>query len=120
MWEARQPSGTRRVIGGSSTKATSKLPATRRFFTRAPNDGPRPAEVSTDRAPAYPRVLDELLPSACHVVERYANNLIETDHGRLKARLRPMRGLKRLHSVWVISVGHAFIQNVRRGNLPLT
>jgi transposase-like protein len=39
------------------------LTATRRFFTRALHHGPRPAEVSTDRAPAYPRVLDELLPS---------------------------------------------------------
>ena len=48
---------------------TRDLAATRRFFTRALNHGPRPAEVSTDRAPAYPRVLDELLPSACHVVE---------------------------------------------------
>jgi transposase, IS6 family len=48
--------------------------AARRFFTGALNHGPRPAEVSTDRAPAYPRVLDELLPSACHVVEQYANN----------------------------------------------
>jgi transposase, IS6 family len=44
------------------------LAATRRFFTRALNHGQHPAEVSTDRAPAYPRVLDELLPSACHVV----------------------------------------------------
>lgn len=25
-------------------------------------------------------------------MERYANNPVETDHGRLKARLRPMRG----------------------------
>ena len=55
----------------------------------------------------------------CHVVERYTNNPIETDHGRLKARLRPMRGLKRLGSVRVISVGHAFIQNVRRGHYEL-
>jgi hypothetical protein len=36
-------------------------------------------------------VLDELVPSALHVVEQYANNPIEADHGRLKARLRPMR-----------------------------
>jgi hypothetical protein len=28
---------------------------------------------------------------------------IETDHGRLKSRLRPMRGLKRLRSPQVIS-----------------
>ena len=77
--------------------------ATRRFFTRALEHGSRPSEVSTDRAPAYPRVLDELLPSACHVMEQYANNLIESDHGRLKSRLRPMRGLKRLRSARVIS-----------------
>ena len=95
------------------------LAATRRFFIRALNHGPRPVKVSTDRAPAYPRVLDELLPSACHVVERYANNPIETDHGRSKARLRPMRGLKQLGSVRVISIGHAFIQNVRRGHYEL-
>ena len=75
--------------------------------------------MSTDRAPAYPRVLDELLPSACHVVERYANNPIETDQGRSKARLRPMWGLKQLGSVRVISVGHALIQNVRRGHYEL-
>ncbi|MGO9297395.1 MAG: DDE-type integrase/transposase/recombinase [Streptosporangiaceae bacterium] len=44
---------------------------------------------------AYPRILDEMVPSALHTVERYANNPVEADHGRLKARLRPMRGLKR-------------------------
>jgi IS6 family transposase len=70
------------------------LAATRRFFTRALEHGARPSEVSTDRAPAYPRVLDELLPFACHVMEQYTNNPIESDHGRLKSRLRPMRGLK--------------------------
>jgi transposase-like protein len=69
------------------------------------------AGVSTDRAPAYPRVLDELLPSSCHVTEQYANNAVEADHGRLKARLRPMRGLTQLRSARVISAGHAFIQN---------
>ena len=58
----------------------------------------RPTEVTTDRAPAYPRVLDELVPEACHVMEQYANNPIEADHGRLKARTRPMRGLKRIRS----------------------
>jgi transposase, IS6 family len=45
------------------------LTATRRFFTRVLEHGPHPAEVSTDRAPTYPRVLDELLPTVCHVTE---------------------------------------------------
>ena len=95
------------------------LAATRRFFTRALEHGPRPSEVSTDRAPAYPRVVDELLPAACHVMEQYANNPIESDHGRLKSRLRPMRGLKQLRSARVICAGHAFIQNLRRGHYEL-
>jgi hypothetical protein len=60
-------------------------------------------------------VLDELPPAARHVTERYDNNPIEADHGRLKARLRPMRGLKRLRTAAVIVAGHAFVQNLRRG-----
>jgi transposase-like protein len=39
-------------------------------------------------------VLEELLLAAWHRPDRYANNHIEADHGRLKSRLRPMRGLK--------------------------
>ena len=57
------------------------LAATRRFFTRALEHSPRPGEVSTDRASTYPRVFDELLPSACHITEQYANNAVEADHG---------------------------------------
>jgi transposase-like protein len=81
------------------------LAAARRFFRRALREGTVPAEVTTDRAPAYLRVLDELIPSALHVTERYANNRVEADHGRLKARLRPMRGLKRHRSVRILACG---------------
>src|SRR6266536_3002543 len=41
------------------------------------------------------------------------------DHGRLKARLRPMRGLKRFATTAVITLGHAFVQNLRRGHYEL-
>lgn len=95
------------------------LAAARRFFIRALRAGTVPAEVTTDQAPAYPRVLDELIPSALHTVERYANNPVETDHGRLKARLPPMRGLKRHGSARIITAGHAFVQNLRRGHYEL-
>jgi IS6 family transposase len=95
------------------------LAATRLFFTRALDHAPSPIEVTTDRAAAYPRVLDELVPAACHVTEQYGNNSIEADHGRLKSRLRPMRGLKQLRCARVITAGHAFIQNIRRGHYEL-
>jgi transposase, IS6 family len=48
--------------------------AARRFFVRALRHAPAPVEVTTDRAPAYLKVLDELLPAARHVTEQYANN----------------------------------------------
>ncbi len=85
--------------------ARRDLAAARRFFTRALCTGTIPAEVTTDRAAGYPRVLDELIPSARHTVEQYANNPIEADHGRLKARLRPMRGLKRHRSARILAPG---------------
>jgi transposase-like protein len=95
-------------------------PAARRFFARALRVGPLPAEVVTDHAPVYPRVLEELVPAARHVTEQYSNNMIESDHGRLKARLRPMRGLKRTASARTISAGHAFVRNLRRGHYAIT
>ena len=73
----------------------------------------------TDQAPTYPVMLEELLPAAWHRTERCANNHIEADHGRLKARLRPMRGLKQDRSASVVITGHAFVQNLRRGHYEL-
>lgn len=44
--------------------------------------------MNTDRVPAYPRVLEELLSSACHVVKQHAKSPVAADNGRLKFRLR--------------------------------
>jgi IS6 family transposase len=63
------------------------LAAGRVFVSRAPASGSAPVEVVTDRAPAYPRVLDEMVPGVMHTTDQYANNRIESDHGRLKARI---------------------------------
>jgi hypothetical protein len=64
-----------------------------------------------------PRV-DQAVPSALQVTDRYANNAIEADYGRLKA-LRPMRGLKRARSLQTVAAGHAFVQNLRPRPLRL-
>ncbi len=60
------------------------------------------------------------MPAAFHNTTQYANNRVECDHGQLKARLRPMRGLKRDHSARVIIRGHALMQNIRRGHQELS
>jgi transposase-like protein len=94
--------------------------AARRFFDRAIGTTKMtPVEVVTDQAATYPMVLEELLPAAWHRTDQYTNNRVECDHGRLKARLRPMRGLKRDRNAAVILAGHAFVQNLRRGHYEL-
>ena len=94
--------------------------AAKRFFRRALSTlKVKPSEVVTDAAAIYPSVLDELIPSAWHHVEQYANNPIEADHSQLKHRLRPMRGLRTDRTAQVIIAAHAFMQNVRRGHYEL-
>ncbi len=92
----------------------------RQFFTRALRTlKVVPSEVVTNAAPVYPAVLDELLPSAWHHVEQYANSPIEADHAQLKRRLRPMRGLQTDRTAQVVIAGHALLQNLRRGHYEL-
>jgi transposase-like protein len=94
--------------------------AARRFFERAIHATRiTPSEVVTDRAPTYPMVLDELLPAAWHRTDQFANNRIEADHGVLKSRLRPMRGLKQDRTTRVIIMEYAFVRNIRRGHYQL-
>jgi transposase-like protein len=79
----------------------------------------QPTEVVPDAVAVYPGALDELVPQAWHHVQRYANNPIESDHSRLKHRLRAMRGLRTDRSVQTVIAGHAFVQNLRRGHYEL-
>jgi transposase-like protein len=101
-----RPAGTPRPPAGSSHGCCGTLKVT-------------PSEVVTDAAPIYPAVLDELVPAAWHHVEQYANNPIEADHGQLKHRLRPMRGLETDRTARMVIAGHAFVQNLRRGRYDL-
>jgi len=89
------------------------------FFTVALAVHCDPWEVITDRAPALANVIEGLIPAALHNTGQYENNRVESDHGRLKARLRPMRGLKTNRTASVVIRGHAFIQNLRRGHYEL-
>ena len=108
----------RQVIDVSVSKRRNLAAATT-FFEALLAGGERPREITTDLAAPLLRVVDELFPDALHDTTQYANNRIECDHGRLKARLRPMRGLRTDRTATVVIRGHAFIQNLRRGHYEL-
>jgi hypothetical protein len=79
-------------------------------------------------APAYPRVLDELMPSACHITEQYTNNAVEADRvvsisvsfafvrGRPPATARPLRRRSRTvpnghgHCTGVLKIGRSAVR----------
>jgi transposase-like protein len=48
--------------------------AARRFFSSGLRVGCVPVEVTTDWAPVYPRILDELQPAPRHITEQYATD----------------------------------------------
>ena len=102
-----------------SVSARRDTRAARRFFTTALRAHREPVEVVTHQAPPLRAAIDELMPTVLHNTERYANNRVECDHGRLKARLRPIRGLKRDPSARAIMRGHTLMQNLRRGHYEL-
>ena len=74
---------------------TRDMVAARTFFERAiAATGTTPRRVITDKAATYPPALAVVVPGVLRRTGRYRTNGIERDHGFLKERLRPMRGLK--------------------------
>ena len=116
VYRAVDPHG--QVIDVYVSKRRNVAAATR-FFETMLAGRDRPREITTDLAAPLLRVVDELLPDVLHDTTQYANNLIECDHGRLKSRLRPMRGLRTDRTASTVIRGHAFIQNLRRGHYEL-
>jgi transposase, IS6 family len=89
--------------------------AAQHFFERAiASSGTTPRRVITDKAATYPPALAVAVPGVLHRTGRYRTNGIERDHGFLKERLRPMRGLKSIASAAIFTRGHALMRNIRR------
>jgi hypothetical protein len=75
----------------------SDLAAARTFFELAiASSGSTPRLVITDKAVRCPPALAAAVPGVLRRTGRYRTNGIERDHGFLKQRLRPMRGLETL------------------------
>jgi transposase-like protein len=80
--------------------ATRDLPAAEAFFRRTiASTGCVPEHIVTDKATFYPSAIRAHAPDARHTATGFYNRVISTNrcernHGYVKSRLRPMRGLK--------------------------
>jgi IS6 family transposase len=93
---------------------TSKLPASGATCTGQSTDTARPSTYTCRNSATSKR-----RPGSSKHCWPVANNRIECDHRRLKARLRPTLGLRTDRTATVVIRGHAFIQNRRRGHYEL-
>jgi transposase, IS6 family len=79
---------------------TRDLAAAEAFFRRAiTSTGSLPEHVVTDKATFYPSAIRACAPGARHTATGFYNLVISTNrcernHGYVKSRIRPMRGLK--------------------------
>jgi transposase-like protein len=79
---------------------TRDLAAAEAFFRRTiSSTGCTPEHVVTDKAAFYPSAIRTCAPSATHTAPGFYNLVISTNrcernHGYVKSRIRPMRGLK--------------------------
>ena len=76
-------------------------------------------EVITDRGAALANVVADLNPAAFQNTGQLEIHRCQCDHGRLKARLRPMCRLMTVRTASVVIRGALFIQNLRRGQSAL-
>ncbi len=83
-------------MAGDSVLASQHADAAGHSFPEAGSGGDPPilhprtlARAVTDKAVVYPPVLEEIALGAWHHIEHSANDWIESDHGRLKFRVRP-------------------------------
>jgi len=80
--------------------------AAKRFFRKSLKkpSNPEPEKITTDAHQAYPWAIKDLKRSkrlkekVLHQTSKYLNNRIESDHARLKQKLKPMRGFKTFKS----------------------
>jgi transposase-like protein len=79
---------------------TRDLAAAEAFFRRTiSSTGCTPEHVVSDKAAFYPSAIRTCAPSARHTATGFYNPVISTNrcernHGYVKSRIRPMRGLK--------------------------
>jgi len=101
--------------------ATRDLPAAEAFFRRTiGSTGCVPKHVVTDKAAFYPSAIRAHAPHAMHTATGFYNRVISTNrcernHGYLKSRLRPMRGLKSVDCARRLLLALDALQLIERG-----
>jgi transposase-like protein len=102
------------------------IAATKRFFARAIEKRGVPEKITLDGYAASHAAVaqlqaEKILPANLLVrTNRYLNNVIEQDHRRVKQRVRPMLGFKRIDHAWITISGVELIHQIKKAQFNVS
>jgi transposase-like protein len=105
---------------------THNTSATKLFLRKALKSIPKSAEpnsINTDKNPAYGKAITALKTAGCcgeqliHRQIKYLNNIIESDHGKLKRLVKPTLGFKSMKTAYGTIRGFEVMLMFKEGQL---
>lgn len=80
-----------------------------------------PKAISIDKSPTYGKAIVEnegqCSPSLEHRQIKYLNNIIESDHGKLKRLIKPTLGFKTIKTAYATIKGFEVMRMFKKGTL---
>jgi transposase-like protein len=82
-----------------------------------------PKSINTDKNPAYAKAITKLKETGqcskqlIHRQVKYLNNIIESDHGKLKRLIKPTLGFKSMKTAYATIKGFEIMRMFRKGQL---
>lgn len=108
--------------------STRNANAAKRFLSKALRSIPEcshPKTINTDKNPAYGKAITALkLEGKCsqeleHRQVKYLNNIIESDHGKLKRLIKPTLGFKSMKTAYATIKGFEIMRMFKKGRFEL-
>lgn len=85
----------------------------------------QPSSINTDKNPSYGKAINELKTDGqCstalkHRQVKYLNNIIESDHGKLKRLIKPTLGFKSMKTAYATIKGFEIMRMFKKGRFEL-
>lgn len=107
---------------------TQNARAAKRFLAKALKrfkSWERPHVINTDKAASYAVALKQLKekglcsPNLEHRQVKYLNNLIESDHGKLKRLIKPTLGFKSMKTAYATIKGFEVMRMFKKGQMDV-
>lgn len=85
----------------------------------------QPGAINTDKNPSYTKAIEELKKEGkCsaeleHRQVKYLNNIIESDHGKLKRLIKPTLGFKSMRTAYATIKGFEVMRMFKKGRFDI-